>query len=295
MPITVCTKHKWKSLRKLYESDFSKRTDDVHWIFRGEKRRKDKSSVLNEIDLKTSLDKVFNCYNPTNYRRAKLEVSLLREFQRKAHHHLQYVPEKTNTLEWLTLMQHYGGPTRLLDWTYSFYAAIFFAVARLDCKEEYGELWIANAKWLAKREKSLFKAEKLRKLRVKRKKDARDMDDYHNAIMGEIINKPRSLVVLLNSFNLNDRLIGQQGTFLVQGDVEKSFGENLRAMGTSNELQKNIYRIMLNVTGIERNVILKDLNAMNINNATLFPGLQGFAESLSTQLAYPEVFGLAKK
>jgi hypothetical protein len=34
---------------------------------------------------------------------------------------------------------------------------------------------------------------------------------------------------------------------------------------------------------------------MNINQATLFPDLGGFAESLGRRLAYPEIFGIPAK
>src|SRR5438093_2893211 len=42
---------------------------------------------------------------------------------------------RIRTLEWLALMQHYGAPTRLLDFTYSFWIALFFAFeeAENDC------------------------------------------------------------------------------------------------------------------------------------------------------------------
>ena len=93
MSITVITKKTWKSLRKLYETNYFERTDNVHWIFRGEKRRKDTSNDWNIIDMQTSLNKAFKSFNPNHYKRSNLEISLLREFQRKAHHHLSFVPK----------------------------------------------------------------------------------------------------------------------------------------------------------------------------------------------------------
>jgi hypothetical protein len=73
---------------------------------------------------------------------------LIREFQRKAGLYSKSPPAWDDTMGWLALMEHYGAPTRLLDWTYSFFAASSFAVNELRCNEKVGEVWAMNTTWL---------------------------------------------------------------------------------------------------------------------------------------------------
>lgn len=295
MSVNDYTIQDWESLSKLYVRNFSASINKVRWIFRAENRDRSEKGNITKCDisdLKTSLDKVFDSFQVDKSNRRKLEESLLREFQRKAHHYLPYVPKKNNTIEWLTFIQHYGGPTRLLDWTYSFYVAVFFAVARLNCSRQYGEVWIADSKVFKDRATQFCTTKKLKELLRKRKTDDREMDNLHNAIIENLFKKakPIPLALLLNAFRLNERLVIQQGTFLLQGDVEKSFGENIKEMKIQNKY--HLSRIVIDVTKSQRNNILKELNAININSATLFPGLQGFSESLATQLSDPGKFGV---
>jgi hypothetical protein len=58
--------------------------------------------------------------------RSHLEKDLLYQFKRQARPYLNIEP--VDDWEWLALAQHYGLPTRLLDWTQSPLVALYFAL-----------------------------------------------------------------------------------------------------------------------------------------------------------------------
>lgn len=53
----------------------------------------------------------------------------------------------TNPLDWMFIMQHYGIPTRLLDWTENPLVALYFAVEKYK-NEKDGALWLLKPKKL---------------------------------------------------------------------------------------------------------------------------------------------------
>jgi FRG domain. len=69
------------------------------------------------------------------------EAAMYQEFIRR-------YPEHSNShktiFEWLTLMQHYGLPTRLLDWSTNLLVALFFAVNDEKKKNEDGAVFAFN-------------------------------------------------------------------------------------------------------------------------------------------------------
>lgn len=67
------------------------------------------------------------------------EKEMMEEFQRLSKQFLKTIP--SSELEWLSLAQHHGMATRLLDWTTNPLAAAWFAVSQ-PCPKDYGVIWI---------------------------------------------------------------------------------------------------------------------------------------------------------
>jgi FRG domain len=68
------------------------------------------------------------------------ESVLVNRFKQNANLLLGYQPK--SNFEWLFIMQHYGVPTRLLDWTESPLVALYFAVSSHEKKD--GAVWVLD-------------------------------------------------------------------------------------------------------------------------------------------------------
>lgn len=226
------------------------------------------------------------------------ESWMLYQFQRFAHHHRGDLPPERNVADWLALIQHYGGPTRLLDFTYSLYVAAFFAT---ESAESEAAVWCIDTDAL-----SFFAREKLDAHRYGSITDIRrSMTKRFNAL--RLQEEVPQGVLHVEPDRLHERMYQQQGLFLAPTNPDLPFLDNLAALlgceasifceshisSWSEELGQRLYLdetdhpllvVKLLLPKHWHEEIQDDLRYMNISAATLFPGFEGFARSLKRHL-----------
>jgi hypothetical protein len=146
----------WDELVSL-EKEFSNVRNPKEWVFRGEAKHQ---------EPRTSLQRVCEQFAITDLEIPRLESLLLYEFKRNYPVFARSVEvEFDDTLYWISLMRHYGAPTRFLDFTYSFFIASFFALERpaesgrgKNGNPEYhpAAVWAINKGWLTEHMRRLM-------------------------------------------------------------------------------------------------------------------------------------------
>lgn len=244
------------------------------WIFRGQR--------CSTWKLETSLERTHKRISPATSI-TQCEKTVLERFKRGAHLVTQHLPNPKNTLEWLSLIQHYGGPTRLLDFTKSLYIAAFFA---LETADSDAAIWCLNAP-------------RIRRATWEHLSSIGIENIGPELICNRLIDDGIDITATIDvePFSLNERLIRQQGLFVMpcspQVNVETCLFNTMRTSnGNMNRSKYDKAHLMLgsfNLTGEVLKIVLPKniqsdgrlaLRNMNIDAASLFPGLDGFARSL---------------
>lgn len=104
------------------------------WIFRGQRCEK--------WTLKSGLERMLT-ESLLNHA-ADTEKMILEQFKRQGHQYINNPPALDDHLEWLALLQHHHGSTRLLDFTHSFHVAMFFALVDAFEGTQDSAIWCIN-------------------------------------------------------------------------------------------------------------------------------------------------------
>jgi hypothetical protein len=242
------------------------------WVFRGHERA--------EWTLKTSLDREFGAAA------SDVERQILWQFVRSAPRWLSshLVPHDNDAAAWLGLIQHYGGPTRLLDVTRSPYIALFFAMEPVGGHDR--ALWAIDHAWCM-----------LQTARIMAENEGKSPDDMLRRVGGaqqqlvySLVHsqpyrdslftsfRPFTGVFPLDPWKPDARQSAQQAMFLCAANPGASFVGNLAA---HRMIQTHTICRFVLPPGL-REEVLERLSFMNVTAATLFPDLGGLARSLRT-------------
>uniref|UniRef100_UPI0032177759 FRG domain-containing protein n=1 Tax=uncultured Draconibacterium sp. TaxID=1573823 RepID=UPI0032177759 len=276
----------WKDIFSLNQRFLTK------FIYRGQ--------VDEKWELSTSLERQINKLFPNLFDKAVYrlhEKEMIDEFQWKYPLYSSNGPDKTNLVEWLTIMQHYGTTTRLLDFSHSMFVAIHMAVA-----DSGGDsaLWALN--------KVPLDFNVFNKYREKHNVNTvghKDLNKYAIELANDILlnqridSKIEKQLFVIEPQLCNERLSKQQGLFVMPSEIQCPFSDCLRPYLHSfdplkinfNELidyshgakykQEDISLIKIIIPKRLNFQIMKHLRAMNLTTEILFPGLDGLAKSVN--------------
>ncbi len=206
------------------------------------------------------------------------EFEIIETFKRLSPTLNTKLPSHEDRLGWLILMQHYGTPTRLLDWSESILVALFFAVSELN--KEDGELW------------SLYPIE----LNIKAGIGGifpLESSPILSFLAGEAgHNDPEKLAENLNLSKIPDkpvaffptlgfeRMTSQLSVFTIHPKINPS-NSIIDLINDKNKLNKYI------IPYKEKYEILDDLKTLGISYRTLFQDLESLSKDIILEFSKP--------
>jgi hypothetical protein len=197
----------------------------------------------------------------------KLELSLVRNFRKYAH--AQAAAPIDSIWHWLALGQHHGLPTRLVDWTYSPFVALHFATENPRLFETDGVVWCVN----------FVEANRLLPAKLKTILEQEHSDTFTVEMLNEFPNLRTfdalgrdPFVIFIEPPSLDTRILNQFALFSLMPSASARLDHWLESHPT-------LYRRV--VVPAELKWEIRDkLDQANINERTLFPGLDGLSRWL---------------
>lgn len=241
-------------------NDYRRFVDELseNWVFRGQ--------AAAEWGLQNAIERTDFIQHYKG-----IEVDFVAEFQRGARNYLNKDETPEHLIEWLALMQHHGAPTRLLDFSKSPYISAFFAFEQNGLGPDgHISIWAMNMNYLRTRA-----VEALQAFYATELEESRGL--IHEALFQKIFfDNHCSLVFPVEPFRMNRRYSLQQSIFMSTGNSYEPFMQQLDFLG--DDIEKSVIKIEL--PAALQKPVLRDLQKMNINRASLFPDLDGYALSL---------------
>lgn len=201
----------------------------------------------------------------------RIEFWAGQRFRLRASAYTNDVPRWGDHVSWLFWAQHYGVPTRLLDWTENILVALYFAVTGGEASDD-GELWCMNhqeLKWRSADYKACFPdSPPIRYLAAAAFLRLEDLTEFKSAFGTTTINGPLALIPPLQ-FPL---MAAQMSRFTIHPSREPEAQIEFLLRSASSLIRYVI-------PSASKNTLARDLRGIGVSHENLYRG-SGFACSI---------------
>ena len=209
-------------------------------------------------------------YRPNSLLRANREREAVRDFRLNASGLLDSPPE--GGAEWLFIMQHYGMPTRLLDWTESHLAALYFAICNGDVSKN-GCVWMMSPITL---NDPVLRPPPIRQRTVPTS-DHRIVGDYLLDNSGGMIDRAikATYPLAIRPTRKSARIVAQKGTFTIHGKEHCDI-RNLK----EKEGYENLWMAKILIEKSAKSRLASELYRAGVTAYTIYRDLDHLSEEI---------------
>ncbi|MFL5813463.1 MAG: FRG domain-containing protein [Bdellovibrionia bacterium] len=202
------------------------------------------------------------------------EEQIINEFFLFSRPFIKTVPK--DGYEWLSLMQHHGVPTRLLDWSQSCLIALYFAISDWDpAKPTTPCVWILDPE-------ELNQAMDIKACTFIPTTDA--CYPWLNESLRIPMQKPDTTSeadpqkpIAIYMSHTHERLAAQRGAFTLHGEYSRCLSEFAEAAKLKRLRRAKIMGI---TDKAKKDAILHELYLAGVTQFTIYPGLDSLAKSV---------------
>lgn len=217
------------------------------------------------------------------------EFEITRTFRNRAlSFEYQNIPETSRLDKWLFLMQHYGAPTRLLDWSESLLVAIFVALMDFNPTKDKNEnptIWVLNPHEL----NLLSEIHELPNTWVEGKPGFEHFrlafhpqSEWHKPIINTDIVK---LPIAVPTVMLDARMYAQQSCFIVYGTDPNNLCKIQDRFADAARPFLHKFRIDPN----QSNKVLDEIRNLGMTFTSIYTDLDGFSRELKYRFSNDRV------
>lgn len=196
------------------------------------------------------------------------ESTLLKRFKQNAAMLLDRDPK--DSFDWMFLMQHYGLPTRLLDWSESPLVALYFAIEDDRFSKEAAALWCLRPSELNKKANIQDSHEEF----FIPSFDDQELKNYSLESLASGPKRTRLLPIATIATRNNARIQAQLGVFTIHHLDEASIEE----IGDGSHIAK------YTIQPTARSLIQSQLRLLGFSKFTMFPELSSIGDNIKRGL-----------